>query len=195
MNALGDDHVSFSASHLAASPCKKYLLVSTEGSRIIMFRVQGTSAQAHSNFILLVTKAKRPYAHDYVRRLDTGKEFLWFECGRKVSPTLCCLAPQRFLHFCSCSSWHCQCLSCGNNQGMPQCWLFSWCSFMPNWYASCAVSIKFALYGAGEAHLCFQVEAQLKAHLKNVRALDYNPTTNTLVTCSFDKTVKVFTAP
>ena len=44
MNAMGDDHVSFSASHLAASPCKKYLLVSTEGSRIIMFRVQGMSA-------------------------------------------------------------------------------------------------------------------------------------------------------
>lgn len=38
-----------------------------------------------------------------------------------------------------------------------------------------------------------QVEAQLKAHLKNVRALDYNHETNTLVTCSFDKTVKVFT--
>lgn len=41
----------------------------------------------------------------------------------------------------------------------------------------------------------FQVEAQLKAHLKNVRALDYNPVSNTMVTCSFDKTVKVFTAP
>ena len=50
MNAMGDDHVSFSASHLAASPCKKYLLVSTEGSRIIMFRVQGTVAHAHSTF-------------------------------------------------------------------------------------------------------------------------------------------------
>lgn len=38
-----------------------------------------------------------------------------------------------------------------------------------------------------------QVEAHLKAHLKNARALDYNPATNTLATCSFDKTVKVFT--
>jgi len=42
MNAMGDDHVSFSASHLAVSPCKRYLLVSTDGSRIIMFRVKGT---------------------------------------------------------------------------------------------------------------------------------------------------------
>ena len=41
MNAMGDDHVSFSASHLAASPCHKFLLVSTEGSRLIMFRVKG----------------------------------------------------------------------------------------------------------------------------------------------------------
>ena len=42
MNAMGDDHVSFSASHLAVSPCQQYLLVSTDGSRIIMFRVKGT---------------------------------------------------------------------------------------------------------------------------------------------------------
>ncbi len=42
MNAMGDDHVSFSASHLAMSPCQRYLLVSTDGSRIIMFRVKGT---------------------------------------------------------------------------------------------------------------------------------------------------------
>jgi len=42
MNAMGDDHVSFSASHLAVSPCQRYLLVSTDGSRIIMFRLKGT---------------------------------------------------------------------------------------------------------------------------------------------------------
>lgn len=41
MNALGDDHVSFTASHLAASPDGAYLLVSTDGPRIIMFRIQG----------------------------------------------------------------------------------------------------------------------------------------------------------
>lgn len=44
-------------------------------------------------------------------------------------------------------------------------------------------------------HMYCQVEAQLKAHQKNVRALDYNPESNTMVTCSFDKTVKLFTAP
>ena len=47
MNAMGDDHVSFSASHLAVSPCRRFLLVSTDGSRIIMFRVKGK----HSNII------------------------------------------------------------------------------------------------------------------------------------------------
>ena len=41
--------------------------------------------------------------------------------------------------------------------------------------------------------LGLQVEVQLKAHTKNARALDYNPATNDLMTCSFDKTVKVFT--
>ena len=46
MNALGDDHVSFSATALALSPCGHYLLVSTEGPRIIMFRVKGVSTTA-----------------------------------------------------------------------------------------------------------------------------------------------------
>ena len=50
MNAMGDDHVSFSASHLAVSPCRRFLLVSTDGSRIIMFRVKGK----HSNIIPVV---------------------------------------------------------------------------------------------------------------------------------------------
>lgn len=50
-------------------------------------------------------------------RLDTGKELLWFECGRKVSPAMCGMAQQWFLHFCSCSSWHCHRVPCWNNQG------------------------------------------------------------------------------
>jgi len=37
MNAQGDSHVSFVAKHLARSPCARYLLVSTDGGRIIMF--------------------------------------------------------------------------------------------------------------------------------------------------------------
>ena len=41
MNAMGDDHVSFSASHLALSPDQKYLLVSTDGPRLLMLRVRG----------------------------------------------------------------------------------------------------------------------------------------------------------
>ena len=60
MNAMGDDHVSFSASHLAASPCNKYLLVSTEGSRIIMFRIKGTAAQSLQ--CCLRSSSRRAYA-------------------------------------------------------------------------------------------------------------------------------------
>ena len=41
MNAQGDYHVSFTASHLALSPCGKYILVSTDGARIIMFKIAG----------------------------------------------------------------------------------------------------------------------------------------------------------
>ena len=41
MNAMGDDHVSFSASHLALSPDQRYLLVSTDGPRLLMLRVRG----------------------------------------------------------------------------------------------------------------------------------------------------------
>ena len=41
LNMRGDDHVSFSGSHLALSPDGKYLLVSTDGPRILMLRVRG----------------------------------------------------------------------------------------------------------------------------------------------------------
>ena len=43
LNARGDDHVSFYASHLALSPCTQYLLVSTEGPRLLLLRVKGKS--------------------------------------------------------------------------------------------------------------------------------------------------------
>ncbi len=41
LNALGDSHVSFSARQLAVSPDFKYLLVSTDTSRIALLRIQG----------------------------------------------------------------------------------------------------------------------------------------------------------
>ena len=41
MNAQGDDHVSFSAAHLALQG--QYLLVSTDGPRIIMYNITGAS--------------------------------------------------------------------------------------------------------------------------------------------------------
>ena len=41
MNALGDDHVSFSAAHLAASPCGRLLLVSGDNGRLVVFETAG----------------------------------------------------------------------------------------------------------------------------------------------------------
>ena len=36
-----DDHVSFSAQHLAVAPNGKMLMVSTDGPRIVIFRIDG----------------------------------------------------------------------------------------------------------------------------------------------------------
>jgi WD40 repeat protein len=41
MNAAGDDHVSFYARHLAPSPCGRFLLVSTDGARMLVLRTDG----------------------------------------------------------------------------------------------------------------------------------------------------------
>ncbi|KAL0056020.1 hypothetical protein WJX82_006755 [Trebouxia sp. C0006] len=126
MNAMGDDHVSFSASHLAVSPCQRYLLVSTDGSRIIMFRLKDWTQTRNFYGLSVEEKFHQP-----------------------------------------CAAWH-----------------------KSSFYI-------FAAAAAGHVYVFHvgttKVEAQLKAHLKNVRALDYNAETNTLVTCSFDKAVKVFT--
>ena len=42
-----NDHVSFYASQLALSPCGKMLLVSTEGARIIVYRVKGAALRVY----------------------------------------------------------------------------------------------------------------------------------------------------
>ena len=41
LNTQGDEHLSFSASHLALSPNGKYLLISTDTPRIIMYKLSG----------------------------------------------------------------------------------------------------------------------------------------------------------
>ena len=54
MNAQCDNHVSFTASHLAVSPCGKYILVSTDGARIIMFNVAGEHVPWHAMQLIFV---------------------------------------------------------------------------------------------------------------------------------------------
>jgi hypothetical protein len=41
MNARGDDHVSFSAAHLALSPCARLLLVSADNGRLLVYERHG----------------------------------------------------------------------------------------------------------------------------------------------------------
>lgn len=43
MNASGDDHVSFSAMHLALSPCGAFLLVSADNGRLIIWELEAWS--------------------------------------------------------------------------------------------------------------------------------------------------------
>ncbi|CAK0734557.1 hypothetical protein CVIRNUC_000448 [Coccomyxa viridis] len=59
MNAQGDDHVSFSAAHLALRG--KYLLVSTDGPRIIMYNTEDWQ-QRRNFFGLPVEKFHQPVA-------------------------------------------------------------------------------------------------------------------------------------
>ncbi|KAK9824547.1 hypothetical protein WJX72_011229 [[Myrmecia] bisecta] len=124
MNAFGDDHVSFSASHLALSPCRQYLLVSTDGARIIMFRCQGW---------------------------ELVRNFYGLPIEQFHQP---------------CATWH-----------------------RSGFYvmAAAAAGHVYVMH-VGSA----KVVANYKAHAKNVRSLHYDGDQNVLVTCSFDKNVKVY---
>jgi len=127
MNALKDDHVSFSARQLSLSPDGRFLLVSTETPRILLFRIQG-----------------------------------W----RLLSSQIMGL-PMDTFHT-SVAHWH-----------------------VSNFYlmaAAAAGQIYVFHTGTGK------VVSKFKAHTQNVRWLDYDAERNLLISCSFDKTVKVFSA-
>ena len=76
MNALGDDHVSFSARQLAVSPDQRFLLVSTDSPRILLFRREGQRGYAmpcrphcfsnciaagHQSAVAQLSPGKRPW--------------------------------------------------------------------------------------------------------------------------------------
>ena len=143
MNAMGDDHVSFSASHLAVSPCKRYLLVSTDGSRIIMFRTRGDTTKQPWHQLSFCNSCLKLWILGFgvvvllpmcislvtcccvcrldscccVCRLDADQEFLRTADRDEVPSTLHGLASERALHFCCCGSWHRICLPCSYNKG------------------------------------------------------------------------------
>lgn len=48
-----DDALSFAATNLALSPCGNFLLVSTDGPRIVVFRTRGTAPNWHNCMPLL----------------------------------------------------------------------------------------------------------------------------------------------
>eukprot|EP00884_Botryococcus_braunii_P021127 jgi/Botrbrau1/7699/Bobra.0159s0136.1 len=124
MNALGDDHVSFSATQLRRSPCGRFLLVSSDGPRLIMFRLSDWS-QARSFYGLPIENFHQPA-----------------------------------------TAWH--------RSGF---YIFVG-----------AAGGQLFVYHVGSS----RVVATLRIHDKNVRGLHYDSERNLLVTCSFDRTVKIF---
>jgi len=86
MNAHGDTHVSFVAKHLAMSPCSKYLLISTDGGRIIMMNTS-TWRQVRNFYGLPVEKFGNPCAAlspsgQYVFAIATGGQVWVFHVGK-----------------------------------------------------------------------------------------------------------------
>ncbi|PRW32536.1 WD40 repeat isoform B [Chlorella sorokiniana] len=124
MNALGDDHVSFSAAHLAASPCGRLLLVSGDNGRLVVYETAG-----------------------------------WAQVRSIIG-----LPVEQFHQFCA--AWH--------RSG--------------HYVFAAAAHGGVCVFHLGS---CSKV-ATLVAHSKNVRSLAYDGTNNLLLTCSFDRTVKVF---
>ncbi|KAK9832909.1 hypothetical protein WJX74_001562 [Apatococcus lobatus] len=124
MNAKGDDHVSFSATALEVSPCQQYLLVCTDGPRLLMLSIQGWR-QVRNFYGLAVEKFHQPSA-----------------------------------------AWH----SSGH------------------YILAAAAAGWVYIFHVGSAKLVHK----FKAHESNTRGLSYDPQLNTLATCSFDKTVKIY---
>ncbi len=135
MNAQGDDHVSFSAAHLALQG--QYLLVSTDGPRIIMYNITGESLgtlQAAVSRITWLPLRRHAFCLSHREecigcaflerqhlsclselclqlRLAAEAELLRPACG-EVSSAAGALAPVRPLCYCSSGSWLCVCLPC-----------------------------------------------------------------------------------
>lgn len=125
MNQLGDDHISFTASHLSVSPNGKYLLVSTDGARILLLRISNWSHLSTQIYGLPLDNFHNPIA-------------LWHASGFYIM-------------------------------------------------ASAAAGQIYTFHvGSGK------VVSKYKAHEQNVRWIDYDPKRNLLLTCSFDRSVRVF---
>jgi len=118
MNAQDwDDHVSFSATHLAVSPNGKMLAVSTDGPRIVIYRIE--SAMAHVRVKQAMRTPVRSPADiaARIRRLDSSQQHLW-ATNRGVPCAVCSLGRRRHMHRRSCSSWRRIFLPCRHSKGV-----------------------------------------------------------------------------
>ncbi|KAL4426975.1 hypothetical protein ABPG77_009536 [Micractinium sp. CCAP 211/92] len=122
----GDDHVSFSAAHLALSPCGHMLLVSADNGRLVLYERAG-----------------------------------WTQLRSIIG-----LPTEQFHQFSA--AWH--------RSG--------------HYIMAAAAHGRLCIFHRGSAKRV----ATVAAHAKNLRALAYDGTNNLLLTCSFDRTVKVWEA-
>ncbi|KAL4457940.1 hypothetical protein ABPG75_012805 [Micractinium tetrahymenae] len=122
----GDDHVSFSAAHLALSPCGRLLLVSADNGRLVVYERLG-----------------------------------WTQVRSIIG-----LPTEQFHQFAA--AWH----SSGH------------------YIMAAAAHGGLCIFHLGSAKRV----ATVAAHAKNLRALAYDARNNLLLTCSFDRTVKMWEA-
>ncbi len=85
LNSSGDDHVSFYARHLALSPCGKYLLICTDGTRMLVLRTSDWS-QSRVLYGLPVDQFHQPCAawhrdSSYVMVAGAAGQLLVFHVG------------------------------------------------------------------------------------------------------------------
>ena len=141
MNATGDDHVSFTASYLSLSPCGKYLLISTDGARIIMMAVEGVPL-SHADFAHAPLSSSKHAPHacyllhpvrcwvgtmtactptgTHWRRLAADAQLLW-AAHRAVPPALHHVDEGQAVLLRGCRTWAGVCLPRGQHKGATRC--------------------------------------------------------------------------
>lgn len=72
MNEAGDDHVSFYAMQLQQSPCGRFLLVATEGPRLLVLRIPASISAASAAASAGPSATAGPFGSGTASAIDVG---------------------------------------------------------------------------------------------------------------------------